>query len=166
MCAFGELVVDTWRDLAVPLAREHPVGDHPVQARAQLLGRDPGQYPLELDEPARTGGKVADDQQRPLVADEIERPSVGRPLVVGMTFWRRYVGNGISRWTVLQPASSLTNEGARNLARLPAIRLDRRWFRRPSERPVKPPRWRFTARRVATSGRAKLGVQPAILFTC
>jgi hypothetical protein len=31
---------------------------------------------LQLDEPARTGGEIADDQQRPLVADEIERAGV------------------------------------------------------------------------------------------
>ena len=48
----------------------------------------PGQHALQLDEPARTGGEVTDDEQRPLVADEVERACVGRPLVVGVTFGR------------------------------------------------------------------------------
>ena len=51
--ALGQLVVDARRHLAVALAGEQAVGDHAVQARAQLLGRDPGQHALQLDEAAR-----------------------------------------------------------------------------------------------------------------
>ena len=82
--ALGELVVDPRRHLAVALAGEQAVGHHPVQPRAELLGRDPGQDALEFDEPPRPGGEVADDQQRPLVAHQIERARVRRPLVVRM----------------------------------------------------------------------------------
>ena len=83
--ALGQLVVDARRHLAVALARQQAVGDHAVQPRAQLLGRDAGQHPLQLDEPARAGGEVTDDQQRPLVAHEVERAGVRRPLVVRVT---------------------------------------------------------------------------------
>jgi hypothetical protein len=54
---------------------------------------------LELDEPAGTAGKVAHDEQRPLVADEVERAGIGRPLVVRVTLrrrCRRY--DDFSRW--------------------------------------------------------------------
>src|SRR5437868_7076172 len=67
--ALGELVVDARRNLAVALAREEAVGDHAVEPRAELLGRDARKDPLELDEPPGAGREVADDQQRPLVAD-------------------------------------------------------------------------------------------------
>ena len=87
--ALGQLVVHARRHLAVALARQQAVGDHAVQARAQLLGRDAGQHALELDEAPRAGGEIADDQQRPLVADEVERAGVGRPLVVGMALGGR-----------------------------------------------------------------------------
>ena len=93
--ALGQLVVHARRHLAVALAGEQAVGDHAVQARAQLLGRDAGQHALQLDEPAGPGGKVADDQERPLVADEIERACVRSPLVVGVPLGR---GNGGHRW--------------------------------------------------------------------
>ena len=36
----------------------------------------PGQRPLQLDEAARAAGEVADDEQGPLVADEVQRPGV------------------------------------------------------------------------------------------
>jgi hypothetical protein len=32
---------------------------------------DSGQHALELDEPPGAGGEIADDQQRPLVADQV-----------------------------------------------------------------------------------------------
>jgi hypothetical protein len=44
---------------------------------------------LELDEAARAGGEVTDDEERPLVADEVERARVRRPLVIGMALRRR-----------------------------------------------------------------------------
>jgi hypothetical protein len=74
--ALCQLIVDARRDLAVPLACQQTVGDHPVQSRAQLLGGDAGEHPLELHEPSRTGREVTDDQQCPLVSDEVKRPSV------------------------------------------------------------------------------------------
>jgi hypothetical protein len=61
-----------------------------------LLGRDSGQDALQLDEPAGTGDEIADDQQRPLVADEIERAGVRRPLVIWMTLGGRYVWNEVT----------------------------------------------------------------------
>ena len=70
--ALCQLIVDPRRHLAVALACEQAVRDHPVQPRTQLFGRDPGEHALELDEPPRAGREVADDQQRPLVADEVE----------------------------------------------------------------------------------------------
>ena len=54
----------------------------------------PGQHALQLDEPPRTGGEVTDDEKRPLVADEVERAGVGRPLVVGVALWRGDGGDG------------------------------------------------------------------------
>ena len=47
---------------------------------------------MQFDEPARSGGKIADDEQRPFVAYEIEGARIGRPLVVGVTFgrWNRW----------------------------------------------------------------------------
>src|SRR5207302_723184 len=96
-CTLGQLVVDPRWHLAVALAGQHPVSDHPVQAGAELLGRDTRQYALQLDEPAGARSQIADDQQRPLVADEVERSRVRRPLVVWVAFGRRYVRNGTPR---------------------------------------------------------------------
>jgi hypothetical protein len=87
--ALGQLVVDARRHLAVALAGQQPVGDHAVQARAELLGGDAGQDALQLDEPPRAAGEVADDEQRPLVPDEVQGTRVGRPLVVRMAFGGR-----------------------------------------------------------------------------
>ena len=52
----------------------------------------PGQDALELDEPARAGSEITDDEQRPFVTDQIEGARVRRPLVVGVTFrwWNRW----------------------------------------------------------------------------
>jgi hypothetical protein len=36
----------------------------------------PGQHALQLDEPARPAREIADDQQRPLVAHEVERSGI------------------------------------------------------------------------------------------
>ena len=88
---FGELIVDARRDLPVSLPGEHAVGDHPVQPGTELFSRDSRQDALELDKPPRAGREVADDQQRPLVADEIECACIRRPLVVRMAFGRGYV---------------------------------------------------------------------------
>ena len=84
----GQLVVHARRHLAVALARQQSVGHHPVQPRAQLLRGDARQDPLKLDEPARPGGEIADDEQRPLVTYEIQSTRIWRPLVVGVTFGR------------------------------------------------------------------------------
>ena len=129
--ALGQLVVDARRHLAVPLAGQQAVGDHAVQPRAQLLGRDAGQHALELDEPARAGGEVADDEQRPLVPDEIERASVRRPLVVGMPLGgrdRRHLGATIHRTTgpagdFLDACRTSTTGSSERLARI-AARID------------------------------------------
>ena len=94
--ALGQLVVDARRHLAVALTREQAVGDHPVQARAQLLRGDAGQHALQLDEAPRAGGEVADDQQRPLVADKIERACIGGPLVIRVTLGGRRCRDGRS----------------------------------------------------------------------
>ena len=94
--ALGQLVVDARRHLAVALAGEQAVGDHAVEARAQLLGRDPREHALELDEATRARGEVAHDQQRPLVADEVERPRIRRPLVIRMTLGGRRSRDEIS----------------------------------------------------------------------
>ena len=89
--ALGELVVHPRRDLAVTLTGQQAVGHHPVQARAELLGRDARQHALELDEAPRSGRQVADDQQRPLVAHQVEGARVRRPLVVRMPLGGRDV---------------------------------------------------------------------------
>src|SRR4051794_3670506 len=91
--SFGEAVLDARRDLAEALAREQAVGDHAVQARTQLFGRDTGQHLLELHESPWAGEKISDDQQRPLVAHEIKRAGVRGPLVVGVSLGGRYDGN-------------------------------------------------------------------------
>ena len=96
---FRQLVVDARRHLAVALAGQQAVGDHAVQARTQLLRRDARQRALELDEPARTADEVAHDQQRPLVADEIQGARVRRPLVVWMAFGRGSGWDGDLRFT-------------------------------------------------------------------
>ena len=75
--AFGELVVDARRHLAVALAGEQAVGDHAVQARAKLLGGDPGEDALQLDETTRAGGQVAHDEQGPLVPDQVKGARIG-----------------------------------------------------------------------------------------
>ena len=109
-CALGQLVVDAGRDLAVALAGQHAVGDHPIQPRAQLLGGDSRQHALQLDEPARTGGKVTDDQERPFIPHEIEGTGIRRPLVVRMALRWWYLGDRGSRcWSApYLPTSSLT----------------------------------------------------------
>ena len=89
----GQFVVDARRNLAVALTGQHPVGDHPVQARAQLFSGDPGQHALELDEAPRAGEQVTNDQQRPLVADHVERACIRRPLVVRVALSGRNVWN-------------------------------------------------------------------------
>ncbi len=91
--ALGQLVVDARRHLAVALSGQQPIGDHAVQARAQLLGRDPGQHALQLDEASRAGDEVADDQEGPLVPHEVQRPRVGGPLVVRVTLGGRDGGD-------------------------------------------------------------------------
>lgn len=96
--ALGQLVVHARRDLAVPLTREQAVGDHAIETRPQLLGRDAWQGALQLDEPPRTADEITDDQQRPLVADEIKCPGIGRPLVVRMPFGRGAGEMGNLRW--------------------------------------------------------------------
>ena len=90
--ALGQLVVDPRRDLAVALAGQQSVGNHAIQPRAQLFGGDPGQDPLQLDEPARAACQVADDKQRPLVTHEIQGPCIRGPLVVGVA-----LGGGVVR---------------------------------------------------------------------
>ena len=113
--ALGQLVVDPRRHLAVALAGQQAVGHHPVQSRAQLLGRDPGQDALELDEAPRAGGEVADDQQRPLVADEVERAGVRGPLIVGVTLGGRDGGNsGASGRTLKRPFAEHTRTRGRH----------------------------------------------------
>ncbi len=84
----GQFVVHARRYLAVALAGEQAVGHHAVQPRAQLFRRDARKHALQLDEPARASGKITDDEQRPLVAHEIERAGVRRPLIVWVTFGR------------------------------------------------------------------------------
>jgi hypothetical protein len=53
-----------------------------------LLGGDSGQHTLKLDESARTGSEITDDEERPFVTYEVEGTRVGRPLIVWMTFGR------------------------------------------------------------------------------
>ena len=104
----GELVVHARRDLAVALAGQQPVGDHAVQPGAQLLGRDAGQHALELDEPAGAGDEIADDQQGPLVSHQVQRPCVGRPLVVRVTLGGRDGGDTGLRRTVVPATPGAT----------------------------------------------------------
>jgi hypothetical protein len=91
--ALGQLVVDARGHLAVALPREQAVGHHAVEPRAQLLGRDARQCALDLDEATRPGRKIAHDQERPLVTDEIEGAAVRGPLVVRMALGRRDARN-------------------------------------------------------------------------
>src|SRR6185312_5804937 len=70
------------------------VRDHAVEARAELLGRDAREHPLELDEATRARGEVTNDQQRPFVADEVERPRIWGPLVIRMTLGGRRSRDG------------------------------------------------------------------------
>ena len=74
--ALGELVVDARRDLAIALTGEHSIGDHAVEPGTQLFSGDAGQDTLQLDKPAGAGGEIADDQQSPFVAHEIEGTGV------------------------------------------------------------------------------------------
>ena len=96
--ALGQLVVHARGHLAVALAREQPVGHHPVQPRAQLLGRDAREHALQLDETPRAAGQIAHDEQGPLVAHQVERPRVRSPLVVGVTLGGRCGGDGGGSW--------------------------------------------------------------------
>jgi hypothetical protein len=58
----GEPVLDARRHLTETLTGKHPLGHHPVQARAELLGRDPREDALEFDEAPRARGEIANDQ--------------------------------------------------------------------------------------------------------
>ena len=118
--ALGQLVVHARRHLAVALAGEQAVGHHAVQARAQLLGRDAGQHALQLDEAARAGGQIADDQQRPLVADEVEGASVRRPLVV----WMALGGRDWGHYGTSPNRRSLDGRRVGRIARQRGIRFD------------------------------------------
>jgi hypothetical protein len=66
---------------------------------------------LQLDEPPGTGGEITNDQQCPFVADEIECASIGRPLVIRMTFGWWYLRNGSTSpvWTEFLPTKIESN---------------------------------------------------------
>src|SRR5215211_910073 len=69
----GESVLVAGRSLAVGDALEHALADEPVQPVGEDVAGDP-QALLELVEAANPEEHVADDQQRPALADDLQRP--------------------------------------------------------------------------------------------
>src|SRR4029453_19055632 len=69
----GESVLVAGRSLAVGDALEHALADEPVQPVGEDVAGDP-QALLELVEAANPEEHVADDQQRPALADNLQRP--------------------------------------------------------------------------------------------
>ena len=107
--SFGELVIHARRNLAVALAgracRRRPCG-----SGANAIARSKSQEGCAAAR--RSGGarrKVADDEQGPLVTDQIEGPGIRRPLIVGVAFGRGYVRNGSSRRTENLPTNFESN---------------------------------------------------------
>ena len=68
----GEPVLVPWRALLVGAPLEDPLLDQPLQPRLQHVPRDP-EVPLEVVEAANAEEGVADDQERPALADDLER---------------------------------------------------------------------------------------------
>jgi hypothetical protein len=71
--AGGEPVRGAWRTLRVEFARDQALALHPPQAIRKKLWRDSGQLSAEILESRRSSQQVAHDQERPALADQIER---------------------------------------------------------------------------------------------
>src|SRR5581483_5236678 len=69
----GQPVLEAGRPLAVADALEDARGDEPVEAIREDVARD-AEAREQLVETTAAECDVADDQQRPAVADELERP--------------------------------------------------------------------------------------------
>ncbi len=77
----GEPVFESLGSLVVGDALEHALGDEAVQAVGEHVARDP-EAVEELVEATMAENDVADDQQRPTVADHLERASDRTDLAV------------------------------------------------------------------------------------
>jgi len=62
---------------AVALRRDNPAGDEPFQPVGEDVGRNPFLRFEELGEPPLPPHQVSDDEQRPAVAEDIERARHG-----------------------------------------------------------------------------------------
>ncbi len=66
---------------------------------------------MQFNESPRAGREIADDQQRPFIADQVERPGVGRPLIVWVAFGRGYVRNDCLPMDGILPTKFESNGG-------------------------------------------------------
>ena len=132
--ALGQLVVDPRRHLAVALAGEQAVGDHPVQARAQLLGGDPGRTRWSSTKRRGPAARSRMMSSVHLSPTRSSAPGIGRPLVIGMALRWRYWCDGMSRgWegrsamacgtrgTLLRPSGVITGFRSRAVDGCPVL---------------------------------------------
>ena len=73
LALFGERVLNLGRHLGIHPAAQHALGLQRAQPLGERLGADAVQRALELAEALGAGDQIADDQQRPLAADDLRR---------------------------------------------------------------------------------------------
>src|SRR5258708_39314968 len=71
----GQRVLDAWRDLGEGLPLDDRLLLERAQAQRQRARADAGELTFELTEARRAGGELAHEQQGPLTAHDICRPT-------------------------------------------------------------------------------------------
>ena len=92
--AVGERVRGARRPLRVQLARHQPLTFHSPQAVGEQLRRDAGQLGAEVLESRGSPEQVACDEERPALADQIERFRDRAVLTVPLGHTRKYSRTG------------------------------------------------------------------------
>jgi hypothetical protein len=92
--AVGERVRSAWRALRVERACQQSLTLHPPQAVGKELRRDPGQLGTEILESRGAPQQVAHDEERPALANHIERFRNGAMLPVSFRHAHKYSRTG------------------------------------------------------------------------
>ena len=93
--AIGERVRGARWSLRVELARHEALTFHSLQAVGEKPRRDAGQLGAKLLEPCRPPQQIAHDQQRPALANEIERLRDWAVLTVALRHTHKYSRTGL-----------------------------------------------------------------------